>query len=206
MFWSLFDFTFQGAKPVDYGPGVRSLPTSCMSMALIPRNQDPCERPSAEGWCLVQACGNVAQYLGRWNWNVIPCALRFLFARICCALLSLLKNSPVLQIVSVWVLMTRNLPGFSKTPGSSCCWCDMVFYFIPGFYWTDIAGILLNTRFQLGWCSVGASTLLFFFLVNRVAPVCVNLSVCIRRWRRFFNGVTPPDREAECLVRKGVGH
>ena len=179
MFRSLFDFTFQGAKPVDYGPGshreqdttarvcstalvpsvpgaprkpscsnirtrfdrvrgggrymngnlsvsllfvqapawervsglfwtsvrlregVRSLPTSCMSMALIPRNQDPCERPSAEGWCPVQACGNVAQYLGRWNWSVIPCALRSFFARICCAMLSLLKSSPFLQIVSV---------------------------------------------------------------------------------------------------------
>ena len=100
----------------------------------------------------------------------------------------------------VWVLMTRNIPGFSKTPGSLWCRCDMVFYYIPGFHWTAVAVILLKTR--ASWADVAGELQhfsVFFFLVNRVAPVCVNL-------RRFFNGVTPPDREAECLVRKGVGH
>ena len=83
----------------------------------------------------------------------------------------------------------------------------MVFYYIPGFHWTAVAVILLKTR--ASWADVAGELqhfFCFFFLVNRVAPVCVNLSVCIRQWRRFFNGVTPPDREAECLVRKGVGH
>ena len=98
----------------------------------------------------------------------------------------------------VWVLMTRNIPGFSKTPGSLWCRCDMVFYYIPGFHWTAVAVILLKIRFQLGWCSGGASTLFcFFFLVNRVAPVCVNLSVCIRQWRRFFKGVNPANPKGE---------
>ena len=38
----------------------------------------------------------------------------------------------------------------------------------------------------------------------RVAPVCVNSSVCIRLWGRLFSGVTPPNREALMPSKEGV--
>ena len=44
-----------------------------------------------------------------------------------------------------------------------------------------------------------------FFFSNRVAPASVDSSVHLRLWGKLFIGVTPPNREAECLVRKGVG-
>ena len=40
---------------------------------------------------------------------------------------------------------------------------------------------------------------------NRVAPVCVNLSVHTSLWGRLFIGVTPPDREALMPSKEGGG-
>ena len=102
---------------------------------------------------------------------------------------------PTVTGVALCFLLTRHPlvvkdswhPWFSQTPGS---------------FWA--------TRLQFSRCSLGSlgglqclSWLIFFS--NRVAPASVDSSVHLRLWGKLFIGVTPPNREAECLVRKGVG-
>ena len=73
----------------------------------------------------------------------------------------------------------------------------------------EIALIFPCTRFLKGVCDSEISIKLqLFFLYRfffRVAPVCVNSSVCIRLWGSFFTGVTPPNREALMLSKEGGG-
>ena len=100
--------------------------------------------------------------------------------RICFSMVFLLSHhEPLLADCLSWILLVRRLLCFS-------------------------------TRFRFSRCSLGSlgelqclSWLIFFS--NRVAPASVDSSVHLRLWGKLFIGVTPPNREAKCLVRKGVG-
>ena len=88
-------------------------------------------------------------------------------------------------------------PWFSQTLGSMYGLAGQEAYLIfqiPGLYWADVSEGLLV---------ISMAILVCFF--NRVAPVCVYSSIRTWSWGRLFIGGTPPNREAECLVRKGVG-
>ena len=119
-------------------------------------------------------------------------------------------------------------PWFSQTPGS--CWTDVTQWYnridtvrsyrmhyslcAPSAYcsvqlWPrsrnlSICTIVPLTPKMRSFPNSHALTPVLF--KNMVAPVCVNSSIRRWLWGRLFIGVTPPNRDAKCLVRKGVGY
>ena len=134
---------------------------------------------------------NPGLFIGTWNLALPPTAtvagllhlaLHPVFstqAPTCCGGLVASLNFPNTRFLCMG-LLARMLPWFSH---------------IPGLYWADVRQGLL----------VISIAILVFVFFNRVAPVCVYSSIRTWSWGRLFIGGTPPNREAECLVRKGVG-